>query len=131
MVYICPDGLHLFCYLCGHYIFDRKVTYASPARRVKGSRGLTETFKKAYHAYFNEPFQNESYAPSRVCVTCYNRTVNWYKGSQGSESNFAMCYPCQWFSCEDHNKCYLCKVLTLISENKSMILFLIFSINLK
>lgn len=90
MCYICKDKLNKFCYICQKYIFLSRAKRGTKTITVDPSRPFTSEIKLAYLAFFGCPIQHEEYAPTRVCMCCYNKLIAWFSGSSDT---FPFCSP--------------------------------------
>lgn len=96
----CLTKLQYFCYVCG------KFTLKESRVRIDG------IVQKAYEEYFNERYiKNVSWAPRKICKTCYNGLTYWWNRKR-AEMPFGV--PMIWTNAGTHNpsNCYVCANFT-------------------
>ena len=96
----CAEKVNNFCYICGNYIFKKRV------------RSITPSLTKLYQEYFKIPLgdQDKDWAPHVVCSSCAQTLNNW-KTNNG-KTHFAFAVPMYWMEITSHDDCYFCLTKT-------------------
>lgn len=92
----CPENINLFCYVCGKRAFSTNTAL------------LTEQVERAFKLYFDsEIIRGVSWAPDKICKTCYNALNMWI---QGKRSSLSFGVPMILTDPGEHNSdnCYAC-----------------------
>lgn len=92
----CSTKFQCFCYICS------KFTLKENRVRINGF------VQKAYEEYFSECYiKNMSWAPRKICKTCYKGLTDWWNGKH---TKMPFSVSMIWTNAGTHNSlnCYVC-----------------------